>query len=257
MIFFGGGYIMPRRARRKSKTGVYHIMLRGVNKQVIFEDSEDYERFRETVNNYKSICGYCVFAYCLMSNHVHMLLKDESGDIGAIIKRLAGSYVYWYNRKYQRVGHLFQERFKSEPIEDDSYLLSVLRYIHRNPVNVGLDIESKYSSYNEYTKQEKGITDTEFIFGLMSVEQYTDLHKKETSDKIIDFDDKATSINDTNAKEIISIVSRCKSAAEFQALEQGLQSKYINKLRERGLSIRQISRLTGTSKGITEKMLRQ
>jgi hypothetical protein len=186
-----------------------------------------------------------------------MLLKVESDGIGEIIKRLAGSYVYWYNLKYNRIGHLFQERFKSEPVEGDSYLLSVMRYIHRNPVMVGLNIENEYSSYNDYAKQEKGITDTEFIFGLMSVEQYIDFHKKETDDKIIDIDDKATNINDTNAKKIISIVSRCKSAAEFQALEQGLQNKYINQLKERGLSIRQISRLTGISKGITEKILRQ
>jgi len=186
-----------------------------------------------------------------------MLLKVESGDIGEVIKRLAGSYVYWFNRKYHREGHLFQERFKSEPVEDDSYLLSVLRYIHRNPVKVGQTLGNEYSSYNDYAKKEKGIADTEFIFGLMSVEQYIGFHKIESDDKHMDFGNKATWLNDTDAKEVISMVSRCKSTAEFQNLEQGLQSQYIKLFRERGLSIRQISRLTGTSKGITEKILRQ
>ena len=66
---------MPRQARRKSESGIYHIMLRGINKQEIFEDSEDFSKFLETLNKYKAISEYKVFAYCLMSNHVHLLIK--------------------------------------------------------------------------------------------------------------------------------------------------------------------------------------
>jgi len=258
-IFTRGGEQMPRQARQESKTGVYHVMLRGVNKQAIFEEAEDYERFKETIKKYKSICGYEVFAYCLMSNHVHLLLKVESAvkDIGEIVKRLAGSYVYWYNRKYNRVGHLFQERFKSEPIEGDGSLLSAVRYVHRNPVKTGFNIENEYSSYNDYAKQEKGITDTGFILSIMSVEQYIDFHKLESDAEFMDINGKATSLNDADAKEVMGTVSGCKSIAEFQTLEQGFRDQYIKKLKGRGLSIRQISRLTGVSKGITEKILRQ
>ena len=68
---------MPRQARRKSESGIYHIMLRGINKQVIFEDEEDNFKFLETLKKYKAISGYKIFAYCLMSNHVHLLLKIE------------------------------------------------------------------------------------------------------------------------------------------------------------------------------------
>ena len=84
---------MPRRARQKSSTGVYHVMLRSVNNQAIFEEAENYERFKETVSKYKQICSYKVFAYCLMSNHVHILLKVERDNIGELIKRLAGKTV--------------------------------------------------------------------------------------------------------------------------------------------------------------------
>ena len=103
---------MPRASRVKSESGIYHIMLRGINQQVIFEQSEDYEKFMEILNKYKAISGYKVFAYCLMSNHIHLVIKEEKESIEQIIKRIAGSYVYWHNWKYYRKGHLFQDRFR-------------------------------------------------------------------------------------------------------------------------------------------------
>ena len=125
---------MPRQPRRKSESGIYHIMLRGINQQTIFEDDADYRRFLDTLEKYKAVSGYTVFAYCLMSNHVHLLLKVADEDLDMIMKRIGGSYVFWYNWKYSRRGHLFQDRFKSEPVETDPYFLAVLRYIHQNPV---------------------------------------------------------------------------------------------------------------------------
>ena len=66
---------MPRQAREKSRTGIYHVMLRGINKQQIFEDQEDYYKFLEVINDYKTISGFEIYAYCLMGNHVHLLIK--------------------------------------------------------------------------------------------------------------------------------------------------------------------------------------
>lgn len=81
-----------------------------------------------------SVSGYKVFAYGLMSNHIHILIKAEKEEPNLIMKRIACSYVYWYNSKYYRNGHLFQDRFRSEPVETDEYFLTVLRYIHQNPI---------------------------------------------------------------------------------------------------------------------------
>ena len=88
---------MPRQARKRSKSGIYHIMLRGINKQIIFEEAEDYQRFLDTVKKYKIVSGYTIYAYCLMNNHVHILLKVGQEDLDLIIKRIAGSYVYCRN----------------------------------------------------------------------------------------------------------------------------------------------------------------
>lgn len=119
---------MPREGRKKSKTGVYHIMLRGINRQTIFEDDEDRFKFLETLRKYKDISQYRLYSYCLMDYHVHLLLRETEESISEAIKRISSSYVYWYNLKYERIVHLFQDRFKSERVENTFYFLTVLRY---------------------------------------------------------------------------------------------------------------------------------
>ena len=181
---------MPRQARRKSESGIYHIMLRGINKQVIFEDEEDNFKFLETLKKYKAISGYKIFAYCLMSNHVHLLLKIEKEDIDLIIKRVASSYVYWYNWKYKRNGHLFQDRFKSEPVENDSYFLTVVRYIHQNPLKAGVckSIDGyNFSSYNEYVKKAD-LVDTDFCLGIIDKEQFLDFNNEYNEDVCLEIE---------------------------------------------------------------------
>ena len=120
---------MAKRARERSNTGIYHIMIRGINRQAIFEDDEDRMRFIDTLREYKDISKYEIYGYCLMYNHMHLLIKEIDESISLIIKRICSSYVHWYNTKNERLGHLFQERFKSEVVENDGYFLTVLRYI--------------------------------------------------------------------------------------------------------------------------------
>lgn len=129
---------MVRTAREKSESEIYHAMIRGINKQHIFQDDEDRIRFISIIKHYSDIDVYSLYAYCLMDNHVHILLKEGEHDISSAMKRISASYVLWYNKKYGRCGHLFQDRFKSEPVNSDAYLLTVLRYIHRNPIAAGI-----------------------------------------------------------------------------------------------------------------------
>ena len=146
---------MPRTARKKSNSGIYHIMLRGINRQIIFEDDEDRVKFIDILKHYKQKCGFNIFAYCLMDNHVHLIIKVNNDSLKSIMKRIGVSYVYWYNWKYKRSGHLFQDRYKSEVIEDDSYLLSLVRYIHQNPIKANITPiigEYPWSSYGEYIR---------------------------------------------------------------------------------------------------------
>ena len=247
---------MPRIPRQKSESGIYHMMLRGINQQVIFEDDEDYTKFINTLETYKAVSGYKVFAYCLMSNHIHILIKVEKEDIDLIMKRIAGSYVYWYNWKYYRKGHLFQDRFKSEPVENDEYFLTVLRYIHQNPIKAGIVEkidEYEYSSYNEYIDRESSLIDKYFVYSILNKEKFEEFNKEITEDVCLDVEELNFRLSDNDAMKIVKEVSKCENATEFQTLDPNNRDKYIRRLKKRGLSYRQISRLTGISFAIVRK----
>ena len=245
---------MARQARRKSESGIYHIMLRGINRQQIFEDEEDRQRFLDTLESYKDLCGYTIYAYCLMGNHIHLLLKEGREDLTLVFKRIAGSYVYWYNWKYHRCGHLFQDRYKSEPVEDDGYFLTVLRYIHQNPVKATICKKAEdyeYSSMREYLSFPF-LVDTDFVFSMHTKEQFLEYHAEENNDSCLEMDDRFR-YTDKEANELIMKIAKCKNIVEFQQLDRTERDLCIQKLRKKGLSIRQISRLTGISKKIVER----
>ena len=244
---------MPRKARKKSESGIYHVMLRGINKQQIFEDEEDRMKFLETLVQYKEQCGYSIYAYCLMGNHIHILIKEGVEELPVVFKRIAGSFVYWYNWKYHRCGHLFQDRFKSEPVDDDEYLLMVLRYIHQNPVRAKLCkkvTDYAHSSIGEYLSSSN-MVDTDFVLSMLPREEFMRYHEEYSDDPCMDMTTQIR-LNDSDAKAIITKITKCKSATDFQTLDIEKRNKYINKLHKQGLSIRQISRLTGLSKKIIE-----
>lgn len=249
---------MPRQARKKSESGIYHVMLRGINQQQIFEDGEDCEKFLQNLKDCKAISGYKLFAYCLMGNHIHLLIQEEIEPIEQIMKRISTRFVYWYNIKYQRVGHLFQDRFKSEPVEDDGYFMTVIRYIHQNPVKAGLCknlANYEYSSYNEFFKSSD-LIDKEFVFGIIPAELFKQFNNEIANDKCLEIEDKPIiRVTDEQAQRIIYKYSKCKSVAEFQNLNIKQRDKCLIKFRESGLSIRQISRMTGVSFGIVRKFL--
>ena len=241
---------MPRQARKRAESGIYHVMLRGINRQQIFLDREDNKRFLLTLKAYKPVCGCKVLAYCLMGNHVHLLLREGAEPLEQIFKRIGGSFVYWYNAKYQRVGHLFQDRFKSEPVEDDAYLLTVIRYIHQNPVKAGLcqrPEEYPYSSWREYLSKP-WLTDVDETFRLIEYDDLVAFHQILGQEDCLDDTPRpAGHLSDAQALLLIEQLSGCKNASEFQKLSPAARDRAILALRDNHLSIRQIARLTGSS----------
>jgi putative transposase len=171
-----GGVFMARLARQKSESGVYHIILRGINRQVIFHDEEDRLYFLRTVNRYKRKVNLKVHGWCLMNNHIHLLLGEGDEDISTSMKRMGVSIAWFYHGKYKTVGHFLQDRFKSEAVEDDSYLLTVIRYIHQNPVKAGIvekPAEWKWSSCQRYygeTTYPPELLDSGLILNLFSTD---------------------------------------------------------------------------------------
>lgn len=113
----------------------HHIVQRGHNRQVVFAERRDFERYVDTLATFKDVYGIKVYAYCLMTNHVHLLLAPETiAGLGQLMKRLAGGQTRYHNTLEGRSGTLWESRYKSSPVDTDDYLLACARYIDLNPV---------------------------------------------------------------------------------------------------------------------------
>jgi REP element-mobilizing transposase RayT len=265
--------VMPRRGRKLSVSQTYHVMVRGNERRNIFLDDEDRTRFIDTLHVKGQADKFTLYAYCLMDNHVHLLIGEGTDDISKIMKRINVSYAYYFNRKYHRIGHLFQDRFKSEGIEDDTYLLSVIRYIHNNPVRANIVKhagEYKWSSYGIYTNFQRDIRDfinKESILEHFSsnqaraIELFIEYSKIENADTFIDIkkaDDERKPIREgLDAKEFIeSYFNKRGIGLEDINLKKNKvdRSSLIKQLKDKlGLSVREIANLLDIDRNIVQR----
>jgi hypothetical protein len=188
-----------------------------------------------------------------MDNHIHLLLKEGQEPLATTMKRIGTSYVYYYNWQYNRKGHLFQDRYKSEPVEDDAYFLTVLRYIHQNPVKAGITDDPAtypYSGYSEYTDKAKLINP---IFALnmfhqdkdQAIEEFISFHHQPNVDKCLDITEKRDTFCDKMIRQLVSKKYNIELAT-LQNTNPETQRKVMKYLKElNGCSLRQLSRLTG------------
>ena len=262
---------MARQARQESGTGIYHVMMRGINHQNLFESPEDYyyfiitlDRVRFQYNDEGKRCGRnCVyFAYCLMSNHVHLLLREKAESASATIKRIASSYVYYYNRKYGRDGHLFKERFKSEPVNDMGYFLTLMRYIHQNPVKAGLVgrvADYPFSSWGEYDGRVEPafqICDTDVVLKRTPLEELQAWVDDPLGDDVACLEMEGSSRvrpSDEQVWQTIQARLGVSNMADFQQLAAEDKRRVIRLLKAQGASNRQLERLTGTGRGFIQR----
>ncbi len=193
-----------------------------------------------------------------MNNHVHLLMKEGEEPLSTAFRRIGASYVYWYNWKYSRAGHLFQDRFRSEPVETDEYFLTVMRYIHQNPLKAGIVKEIQeypWSSYPEYSLQKQDLCDIVLPLSFFSknpkkaTELWVEFNKTYNDDQCLDYDD-GKRLNDIEASELIKCQVKVVSPADIQSFEAEERNNAIRIMKEHGLSIRQIERLTGISFGV-------
>lgn len=252
---------MPRSVRTRSKSNIYHIMLRGINREDIFEDEKDIKRFLETLNKYKEVSGYNIFSYCIMNNHIHILIREQSESISDTIKRISSSYVFWYNKKYERCGHLFQDRFKSEAVESDEYFLTVLRYIHQNPVKAGISkniSDYRWSSYREYIGNTE-IVDIDFTLDMFShdrkkaIELFKNFNTQNNNDMCLE-DEEKVRVSDSEVKDYLKKLG-ITDPKELRQLEKSKRDVIIKKTKLlKGVTIRQLSRMTGISKSVIDRV---
>jgi REP element-mobilizing transposase RayT len=125
---------MPRQARLDAPGALHHIIIRGINKAAIFKDDQDKIRFLERLAENVSKGNCKVYAWVLMTNHVHLLFKSGNDGISSIMRKQLTWYAQYFNRRHKRTGHLFENRYKSIICEEETYLLALVRYIHLNPI---------------------------------------------------------------------------------------------------------------------------
>jgi putative transposase len=253
---------MPRQARVTSSTGVYHIMMRGNEKKNIFLCAKDKNKFLEILKEKKQEHNFILYAYCIMDNHFHLLIKELVEDISTIMKRVNTAYAYYFNHKYERVGHVFQDRFRSEAIENDAYLIQVVRYIHNNPVKASLcnsHIQYPWSSYHQYINQKPGLVDFNEILNLFSsnkkksIEAFIDFSNLDAKYPIMDIDYKQEIEDHLKGvmMDFLSCQNRTNIDVEINTVFRDQLIQHLKK--ESNASIRQIAAFLGVNKNIVHK----
>lgn len=166
---------MPRKSRIDAPGALHHVICRGIDRQKIFTDKEDYSLFMERLGNLLIETSTSCFAWALIPNHFHLLLRTGNVPISALMKRLLTGYAVNFNRRHKRYGHLFQNRYKSILCQEDTYLLELVRYIHLNPLRAKLISEYgnlavyPYCGHSAIMGQRKiEWQDTEYVLGFFA-----------------------------------------------------------------------------------------
>lgn len=249
---------MPRVARRKSESGIYHVMLRGINKQPIFSNDSDKTKFLQILQKYKDQCGLTLYGYCLMNNHVHLLIQEgENFLLDAIMKRIAVSYAGWYNLSYQRIGHLFQDRFRSEPVDDERYFLTVLRYIHQNPLKAGICHKLDgyaWSSYRDYKNKSNALVEINFALDMVLHAELMEFFAEENDDICLEDNEQEYKMTAEQQASLYREISGGVSPEQFAMLPQSKQNEIIVKGKSMGIAEYKMAEFTGKSRYYIQKI---
>ena len=245
-----------RSPRVHGESDIYHVIARGTGKQLIFEDDFDRTTFLSIMSSALAETATELYAWCLMGNHVHLLIHAPLETLAKFMKLLCGEYARRFNMRHERSGHLFQERFRSEPVETDEYLLTVVRYIHLNPENAGIARFNSYwwSSYSEYVGTARYCS-TEFILSLVGgTDAFVTMHLLPGEDeRCLELGRRLVPCSTLDDETVLLIARNALGEIEpsdVKTYDRGKRNLLLRTLKATGLSLRQIERITGISKSV-------
>lgn len=250
--------------RKVARSGVYHVMSRGSGKQIIFEDNADRRHYIDVMRaSFSADSGVTLIAWCLMDNHVHLLISGELADIAISMRLLSSSYAMYFNKRHARVGHLFQGRYKSVPIETDAQLAAVIRYIHQNPWKAGYSTSCDYpwSSYGEFLHcADDGAPATELLELFGGAEGFREFHahlggSQACTTEDAEFGSGHRAMPASVALDVARTTLGGIEPGAVSSLPRAKRDASISRLGAAGLSVRQIERLTGVSKSTVARLL--
>lgn len=247
---------MARKARIPSSSGYYHVMMRGNNRENIFKDEIQKLEFLKLLKQQCCEKNIEITAWCLMNNHVHLVLKADIILMSAALQRINTTFAMHYNFWNNRIGHVFQGRFNSKNIETDKYLLGVIRYVHNNPCKanlVELPSEYKWSSYHEFLSQPKLINESQKRFVMSyfsgSNERYIVFHKEMDDTNYLEIKEDVDQYNTRKGQSMIAEFWREKGIQDMSTVfDEGLIDELIVfMLQKSKLSHRKIASLVGVN----------
>ena len=247
---------MPRNPRTFCDSKVYHIILKGIDNQDVFYDDQDRYVFLENILRSQKKYKYSVFAYCLMNNHIHMIIQVDDSLLSKAIQSLTIRYVYYFNKKYDRVGPFVRNRFKSKKVESKNYFLKVCRYVHRNPEKANIEKTEKYkwSSYNDYISG-KGITKTDVLLYYFN-NNINDFIKftlqNETLEEISNVADYEI-ISKLTDEQLVKIIKERFNLSSFEEVPKFIKD-YSKEDKEK--AIRSIDKISGTNPRQISRVIR-
>jgi REP element-mobilizing transposase RayT len=255
---------MTWQPRKESASGVYHVVSRGAGRRILFEDDEDRRFYLDGLVERKDRFKVVVLVWCLMDNHVHMLVRCELADLARLMRSLNTAYARRYNGRHGHVGPVFQGRYASFPVEGDAYLMELVRYIHMNPQHGGIARYDAYgwSSYAEYTGRP-AICETGFVLGVFGgLPQFVAFHEggpdaeEELAFKVEggQVAIRRMAIPDGEAAEMARRMFGDEFANSIASMPREERNAALRRLRGLGLSVRQVERLTGVGRGVIQKL---
>lgn len=184
---------MARKPRIHYEGALYHVICRGNNREPVLLDPKDKLKYFHLISKYKQTFYFRIFAWCLMDNHAHLLIEVGSVPLSKIMQGIQQSFTLYYNEKYCRTGHVFEQRYKAMIVDKERYLLALIRYIHNNPVRAGMSggLDYRFSSHADYLRGRGFLTDIDFPLSLFGSEReaqitrYLDFMKEEVKSQPI------------------------------------------------------------------------
>ena len=245
---------MARKLRVYSESGYMHVISRGVAKQTIFENEMDYKYFVRLIRIHSEETDVKIVAYCLMSNHFHILLHSEGDNVSQFMHRLSTSYSKYFNGKYDRVGHLFQDRFRSENVNDERYFMTVFRYIIRNPEKAGICKTEHYKWHSLYRMDSiNKFVDISLPVSLAGgFDKLKEFVLMANDDSCLEFENVIT---DEQAAQMMKEMLHISNCQEILELDVDDISDSVKRLTTAGISQRQLQRITGITRYKLQRLL--
>lgn len=243
---------MPRTSRLQSQSGWYHITTRGAGRRAIFESDDDRRTFLKMLANVRDTDKLEIAAWALMDNHVHLVVRAEMCDLQTGMQRLCTGYAVYFNKANEHIGPVFQGRFKSFPIESDSYLMQAIRYVHLNCRDKGITDPAQYKwcSYGTYMRKNLSSINKWVIEVFGGKESFASFHAEDVDVDTAYLYLHKMRLSDEEARALASEVFGKRFAETIPLLEKEDKMDAIDKLHLMGLSGRQIERLTGLGRKV-------